>query len=207
MTAHLLALGSLFLLALATSAIPGPNNFLTLRTALTAGRGPALATAFGITAGCLIWCVAALLGLAALLAAAPWLHDALRVGGALYLFWIAVSLWRSGPAQPQADAAPAPNAWRAAFVEGALICLTNPKSVLFFASVFAAYVGPESPDWMRLAAAATVTATCLLWQGGLALALSVGPAVRAYARARRPLDRGAAALMGAFGASLLWSIR
>jgi threonine/homoserine/homoserine lactone efflux protein len=203
MTAHLLSLASLFALALATSAIPGPSNFLTMRVAMRRGRGPALATAIGTALGCLIWCGAAVTGRAAVLAAAPWLYKILRVGGGLYLVWFAIALWRS-KAQPPSDEAP-PGAARTAFVQGLAICLTNPKSVLFFASVFSAYVGPGTPGWVHAGAVVVVTLTCLVWQTSLALAFSAARAAQAYARAQKPLDRGAAALMGAFGASLLWT--
>jgi threonine efflux protein len=203
MSGHLLSLASLFVVALATSVIPGPSNFLTMRVAMRRGRGPALMNALGTAAGCLIWCGAAVTGLAAVLAAAPWLYKILRIGGGLYLVWFAVALWRSR-AQPAAVDAPG-GAGRTAFMQGLAICLTNPKSVLFFASVFSAYVGPQTPAWVHGAAVVVVTATCLLWQTGLALAFSGPHAARAYARAQKPLDRGAAALMGAFGASLLWT--
>lgn len=203
MTGHLLSLASLFLLALATSVIPGPSNFLTMRIAMRRGRGPAIATALGTTLGCVIWCAAAVLGLAALLAAAPWLYKALRIGGGVYLVWFAFALWRA-KAEPMSDAPP-PAAWRTAFWQGLAICLTNPKSVLFFASIFSAYVAPGTPAWVHGAAVVVVTLTCFVWQVSLALAFSAVRAAQAYARAQKPLDRGAAALMGAFGASLLWT--
>ena len=203
MTEHILSLAALFGLTFATSIIPGPSNFLTMRVAMRRGRGPALATALGTTLGCVIWCGAAVVGLGALLAAAPWLYKILRVGGGLYLIWFAIALWRAKP-EPEA-AEPPPGAARAAFWQGLAICLTNPKSVLFFASVFSAYVGPETPTWVHWAAVLVVTATCLLWQAGLALAFSALRAAQAYARAQKPLDRGAAGLMGAFGLSLLWT--
>ncbi|MEW5684588.1 MAG: LysE family translocator [Pseudomonadota bacterium] len=203
MTEQILSLASLFVLSLATSIIPGPSNFLTMRTAMRHGRGPAVATAIGTALGCLIWCVAALVGLGALLAAAPWLYKTMRIAGGLYLIWFAIGLWRA-KAEPAADEPP-PGAARAAFWQGLAICLTNPKSVLFFASVFSAYVGPDTPDWVHYAAVALVTVTCLVWQAGLALALSAARAAQAYARAQKPLDRGAAGLMGLFGLSLLWT--
>lgn len=203
MTEHVLSLASLFLLTLATSIVPGPSNFLTMRIAMRRGRAPALATALGATLGCLIWCVAALVGLAALLAAAPWLYKAMRIAGGLYLVWFAIALWRARP-EP-AITEPPPGASKAAFAQGLAICLTNPKSVLFFASVFSAYVGPDSPDWVHYAAVVVVTITCLVWQTGLALAFSAMRAAQAYARAQKPLDRGAAGLMGLFGLSLLWT--
>lgn len=203
MTAQLLSLATLFAVALATSVIPGPSNFLTMRVAMRRGRGPALMNALGTAAGCLIWCGAAVTGLAALLAAAPWLYKILRVGGGLYLLWFAIALWRSKGA-PHAEEAPAA-AGRTAFMQALAICLTNPKSVLFFASVFSAYVGPGTPAWVHGGAVVVVTATCLIWQTCLALAFSGAHAAQIYARAQKPLDRGAAALMGAFGASLLWT--
>lgn len=204
MTAHLVSLASLFLLSLATSVVPGPSNFLTMRAAMRRGRAAALGTALGTTAGCIVWCAAAVLGLAALLAAAPWLYLTLRIGGGVYLLWFAVSLWRARP-QPTEEGPPPPGAARAAFWQGLAICLTNPKSVLFFASVFSAYVAPGTPAWVHGAAVAVVTLTCLVWQVSLGLAFSSPRAAGAYARAQTPLDRGAAALMGAFGASLLWT--
>ena len=203
MNAHILSLVALFGLCLATSIIPGPSNFLTMRVAMRRGRGPALAAALGTTVGCVIWCAAAVVGLAALLAAAPWLYKILRVGGGLYLVWFAIALWRAKPEPEQAE--PPPGASKTAFLQGLLICLTNPKSVLFFASVFSAYIGPQTPNWVHWAAVVVVTVTCLAWQAGLAIAFSALRAAQAYARAQKPLDRGAAGLMGAFGLSLLWT--
>jgi len=203
MSGHLLSLATLFAVALATSVIPGPSNFLTMRVAMRRGRGPALMNALGTTAGCLIWCGAAVTGLAAVLSAAPWLYKILRVGGGLYLVWFAIALWRA-KAEPATDEVPA-TAGRTAFMQALVICLTNPKSVLFFASVFSAYVGPQTPAWVHGAAVVVVVTTCLVWQVSLALVFSAVRAAQAYARAQKPLDRGAAALMGAFGISLLWT--
>ncbi|MFN4176375.1 LysE family translocator [Phenylobacterium sp.] len=203
MSPHVLGLLSLFVVTLATSIVPGPSNFLTMRLAVRRGRGPAVAAALGATAGCVLWCAAAAVGLAAVLAAAPWLYKVLRIAGGLYLIWFAVQLWRSKPEPPAGE--PPSGAARAAFWQGLAICLTNPKSVLFFASIFSAYVGPDSPTWVHGAAVAIVCLTCLVWQVALALAFSGVRAAQAYARAQRPLDRGAAVLMGGFGASLLWT--
>lgn len=203
MNAHVLGLTSLFAVTLATSVIPGPSNFLTMRLGMRRGRAPAMAAALGTTAGCVLWCAAAALGLAAVLAAAPWLYQALRIAGGLYLIWFAWALWRSRPEPPPTEAPPA--ALGQAFWQGLAICLTNPKSVLFFASIFSAYVGPDSPMWVHGAAVVIVCVTCLVWQIGLAWLASAAAAAQAYARAQRPLDRGAAVLMGAFGASLLWT--
>ncbi|HEV2532376.1 LysE family translocator [Phenylobacterium sp.] len=203
MGAHLLSLASLFAVSLATCLVPGPNNFMLMRLGMRRGRGAALAAGVGTTLSCIVWCAAAALGLAAVLAAAPWLYKALRIGGGLYLLWFAWSLWRSPPlgADERAEAATG----RGGYIwQGFAINMTNPKSVLFFASIFSAYVGPDTPLWVHIAAVTLVCITCLAWQVAMAFVFSARAAAGAYGRAQRPLDLAAALLMGAFGISLIW---
>ena len=204
MTAEFLSLASLFAVCLATSIVPGPNNFMLMRFGMRHGRGVALASGFGATLSCAVFCALAALGLAAVLAAAPWLYRILRVGGGLYLVWFAIALWRSPLEAQAAEGQAAPLSLSAAFWQGFAINMTNPKSVLFFASIFSAYVGPDTPTWAHAAAVAICIATCLGWQIAMAWLFSTQRAAKAYARAQRPLDRAAGVLMGAFGLRLLW---
>src|SRR3569623_1318417 len=140
MTNPLLSLASLAMVSLVTAAVPGPSIFLIMRTAMRRGRGPGMMAALGTLAGCVDWCAAAALGLAALLAAAPWLYKVLRLAGGLYLLWFASQLWRAPKEarDPSAQLHAGGAFWRA-FV----VCLTHPKSVLCFASIFAAYKRPD----------------------------------------------------------------
>src|SRR3954470_11465985 len=142
MTAHLLSLASLFVVSLATCLVPGPNNFMLMRLGMRRGRNAALAAGIGTTLSCVTWCAAAALGLAALLAAAPWLYKALRIGGGLYLIWFAIALWRSPGEAPDAEITGPTLSGAAAFWQGFAINMTNPKSMLYFASIFSAYVAP-----------------------------------------------------------------
>lgn len=204
MTGHLLSLGSLFLVGLATCAVPGPNNFMLMRLGMRRGRAAALAGGGGTVLSCLVWCGLAVLGLAALLKAWPWLYLVLRTGGGLYLIWFAVAIWRAKPEGPPAEGAQ-PAGIADAFWQGFGINMTNPKSVLFFASIFSAYVGPDTPAWVHWAAVADVTLVCAIWQVAMAYLFSARAPAAAYARAQRPLDRIAAVLMGAFGLGLIFS--
>lgn len=184
--------------------IPGPNNFMLMRFGMRLGRGPALAAGFGTTLSCMVWCAAAILGLGAVLSAAPWLYKALKVGGGLYLVWFAVMLWRAPPEGPPSENAARRLNWWPAFWQGFAINMTNPKTLLFFAAIFAGYVGPGTPAWVQAAAVAICVTVCLGWQVAMAWLFSTPRAVETYARAQRPLDRTAGALMGAFGVKLLW---
>src|SRR3569623_2814781 len=95
MMAPFLSLGSLFLVSLASCAVPGPNIFMLMRLGMGRGRGAALAAGFGTALSCIVWCAGAALGLAALLAQWPWLYKVLRLGGGLYLLWFAAAIWRA----------------------------------------------------------------------------------------------------------------
>ncbi len=204
MSAHVLSLVSLFAVSLATCVAPGPNNFMLMRFGMRHGRTIALAAGFGTTLSCVVWCAAATLGLAAVLAAAPWLYKLLRLGGGLYLLWFALGLWRAPPEAPLSDEPGDDLGWWAAHWQGFLVNMTNPKSVLFFASIFSAYVGADTPLWVHAAAIGICVATCLGWQVAMAWLFSTRSAAAAYAKAQRPLDRTAGVLMAAFGVRLLW---
>lgn len=206
MAAHLLSLLSLTVVSFATCAVPGPNNFMLMRFGMRHGRAIANASGFGTTLGCVVWCALAALGLSALLAAAPWLDRLLRVGGGLYLLWFAWMLWTSPPAAPTAEgeAQGRTLSWWAAFWQGFAVNMTNPKSVLYFASIFSAYVGPREPLWVQAGAVAVCIVTCQVWQTAMSWLFSTRRAVAAYARAQRPLDRLSGAFLGAFGVKLLW---
>lgn len=177
---------------------------MLMRFGMRHGRATAMAAGFGATLSCMVWCAAAALGLAAVLAAAPWLYKVLRLGGGLYLLWFAIALWRAKPEAAPGEAPAAPLGGWAAFWRGFAINMTNPKSVLFFASIFSAYVRPDTPRWVEAGAIGICVATCLGWQVAMAWLFSSRRAAGAYARAQRPLDRAAGTLMGAFGISLLW---
>lgn len=203
MMAPFLSLGSLFLVSLATCAVPGPNNFMLMRLGMRRGRGAALAAGFGTTLSCIVWCAGAALGLAALLTQWPWLYKVLRLGGGLYLLWFAAAIWRARTS-PAAEGGEAPRVGSAeALWQGFAVNMTNPKSVLFFASIFSAYVGPDTPLWLHATAIAIVVCTCQAWQIAMAWLFSTKRAAAAYGRAQRPLDRTAAVFMGGFGLGLI----
>src|SRR5262249_54953051 len=150
--------------------VPGPNNFMLMRLGMRHGRGAAMAAGLGTTLSCIVWCAAAALGLAAVLAAAPWLYRVLRIGGGPHLLWFPWAIL-GAPAEPApGDEAAAVErlSFAAAFWQGFAINMTNPKSVLFFASIFSAYVGPQTPLWVQAGAIAIVVATCQGWQMAMA---------------------------------------
>ena len=127
----------IFLFPLAYS--PGPGNMLFaangavfgFRATLPATAGYHIAT-WAVTLGLG-------LGLMGLLEGWPMLFPALKAGGAVYVLWLAVKLWRAGSTKTPQEARPA------SFVDGVMLLLLNPKAYVIIALMFSQFLSPAEP--------------------------------------------------------------
>ena len=65
-----------------------------MTTSVSRGRVAGFAAGLGLGIMAAIWTILAILGLEVLISFVPGLYLSIRIAGALYLFWIAVGLWR-----------------------------------------------------------------------------------------------------------------
>ncbi len=82
------------LLLLAAMLSPGPAFLFIVSTSLRDGRAAGISAGIGLGFIAAFWTLAAVLGLDAVLALVPGLYSAIKIGGALFLVWIAIGLWR-----------------------------------------------------------------------------------------------------------------
>jgi threonine efflux protein len=197
---------ALWVVDLMAVASPGPAFLLTSQTALRSGTRAGIGNVAGLVAATVVWCAAALAGLSALFAIAPWLNTALRVFGGVYLIHLGIASWRSEPTNATIDPAPPASLWRAT-VAGFLIGVSNPKVVIYFASIFTLFVNRETPPAMRAGAVAIVLFDPAAWFA-LVVFLFSRPAFQSkYLRVQRALDRVAGSLLAAFGLRLMVSAK
>ena len=120
---------------------PGPDTALTIRSALVGGRATGIWTALGVSVGQLIWALATSAGIVAVLLASEPVFRGVKLAGALYLVWLgAHALWLAlRPRRPAVRPAERNGRPRlradAAFRQGVINNLGNPKMAIFFASV------------------------------------------------------------------------
>ncbi len=199
MPAVLVLLG-LMVVHLLAVASPGPSTVLVVQTAAVAGRRGGLLAALAMMVGAVLWASAALFGLQALFARFAWLYLAFRIGGGLYLLYLAMMLWRHArdPLPALAPGAPHVSSWQG-FLRALLLQLSNPKIMVFFGSIFLSLLPPDMPGWMNAAVLGLVAFDEFTWFALLALLFSGAPARAFYGRAKVWLDRvmgGALALLG-----------
>ena len=154
---------------------PGPDFFLIVRNSVGTTRARALATVAGITTGLAVQTTIIALGLSA----AP--HGVLRgvqYAGAAFLAYLGLRALLSRPAAATDNASPirAAGEARTGYIEGLLCNITNPKTYVFFLSVFAQVLkpGPTAEAW-RLLLPVVISAHGAIGWGLIVLALQSPP--------------------------------
>lgn len=199
-------LASLFVVDLLAAISPGPNLVVVSHTAATRSRRDAFAAVFGVITANLFWAMAVVLGLVTIFAIVPSLYTAIKVLGGIYLIYLGIALWRTRPDAPSEhgrSGGPADTHSLGAYLRGLVTAATNPKSLVYFGSVFAVFLRPGTPEWVQIVAVAIVIANALLWYGLVAALFSVRAVQERYSAVRRPLNRVAGVLLGTFGARLV----
>ena len=157
-------------IALLVSVTPGPATALVVRSAAIHGPRAALLTTLGNSTGILMWALASVLGISALVAASEAAFVALKVVGAVVLVWLGVQALRSRGAAREADPA---RAARSAYGSGLVTSFANPKLAVFFVALFPQFVADGQPVLLTtLAMAVLLIAVDLVYFTLLALAVS-----------------------------------
>ncbi|NKC32183.1 LysE family translocator [Falsiroseomonas selenitidurans] len=184
---------------------PGPDMLFVIGQALAGGARRGWAAMFGIVTGAMVHVALVTSGVAALIAASPALFEALRLAGAGYLIWLGLgalrAAWRGGGALR--PAAPA----RAAFRQGFLTNLTNPKVILFFLAFLPQFVDPaRGPAWLQMVLMGPLVPLMSLPAYGLLIA-GAGHAAARLGRQARWLEGLAGAIFLGLGLRLLFGLR
>jgi threonine/homoserine/homoserine lactone efflux protein len=179
---------------------PGQDTALTIRNSLLGGRGTGLATALGVASGQAVWTVATSLGLAALVVASEPVFVALKLVGAAYLVYLgAQSLVAAVRRRQRAQTGSGSARPRAAFRQGALSNLGNPKMAVFFSSLLPQF-GSSFAELLALG----VLFCCLTltWLSAYAVVVARAGDVLRRPAIRRVIDAVTGAVLVALGLRL-----
>jgi RhtB (resistance to homoserine/threonine) family protein len=127
---------------------PGPDVLCIITNSLRSGAKAGVVAGAGIMAGCFVHIFAAALGLGVLLAASATAFTVLKYAGAAYLLWVGIKILFSRAAWPKPNLVAAANEhslW-AAFLNGFLTNVLNPKVALFFLAFMPQFIAPEVDD-------------------------------------------------------------
>lgn len=147
---------------------PGPDTAYIVGRSVAQGREAGVASALGISLGSIFHTCAAALGLSAILAASAWAFVVVKILGGGYLVFLGIRMLLE-----RREMLNVPSTFRratitAAFRQGVLTNILNPKVALFFLAFLPQFIDPSSATkvaafiTLGLTFVVTGTAWCLI---------------------------------------------
>ncbi|WP_417433015.1 LysE family translocator [Kiloniella sp.] len=130
--------------AFAINILPGPNNMLAMTNGLRYGLFDAMKGGLGRLVAFVILIVLTATGLGAILAASTTAFYALKIGGAIYLVYLGIRLWRSKTEDVEDIGAPqrSKTSTYSIIRQEFLVAISNPKAILVFTAFFPQFIDP-----------------------------------------------------------------
>ena len=169
---------------------PGPNFVAVTHRAISSSRLEAIAMVIGIALVNMLWSAAAIFGVGMLIASLPWMFWAIKLMGAAYLIWFGCQLLKRS-AKPLGIThflATKPT-FGAALRDGIVTNLGNPKSMVFYASLFSGAAPTQASAQMQMVLVAMIGAIAVIWYGSVALVLSVGWIANLYRQGKSWIEK------------------
>lgn len=145
--------------------IPGPSVCFTIAHALKHGARRTLPTILGqLVANC-CQIIVVLFGIARLLEQSVLFFHALKMIGAVYLIYLGYRQWTASKPHVHMQKGVDSKTVRRAFVDGFVVCGTNPKAILYYAALLPQFVLPtfdENTQLIILAITSVIIAALVL---------------------------------------------
>lgn len=135
---------------------PGPDVLLIAKSAATTTRENSLKIILGISLGVVIWVCLTLLGFTVLIEQFPWIQQGLMLVGGLFLAKMGWAMFQGGMRSLNSSADLAEGeilkteAAQNYFLLGLLTNLSNPKTLIYFSSVFSLALSSSASDYLKM---------------------------------------------------------
>jgi threonine/homoserine/homoserine lactone efflux protein len=196
-------LAGFFAVAIVVVIAPGPDMALVTRNTLAGGQPSGFATAAGTCSGLLVHSLAAALGLSAILLASSEAFMAVKLAGAAYLVYLGLRglfSWGTGALAPVAARDLRPGA---AYRQGLLTNVLNPKVALFFVALLPQFVEPGAGfGWRLVLLMGLFLGMGLIWLAGYTVAVHAVGGFLNRTAIRRTIERVTGAILIALGLRL-----
>lgn len=195
-----------FLVGVLAALSPGPDFVVVMKNSLGIGRKYGIATALGIASALIVHITYTILGFSIILEKYPVIFNVIKIIGAAYLLWLG---WQGIRSKAQSESLKDIGIQRLlkpstilGFREGFLCNVLNPKSALFFLSVFSQFIGNNTPNWMRWIYGGEIILAVGLWFILLAILISNNYFKKMYQQYMHWFDRGLGIILIIFAVTI-----
>ena len=186
-------------------ASPGPDFALVLRQSLAHGRRTALWSSLGIGCGLSVHITYCILGLGYFLKNSEVALATIQYLGAAYLLYVGLQALRARPRAGDLELAPGPAAPTvgAAWLNGFLVNVLNPKAALFFISLVPLAVSVTTPKLVQAGYGVWMTLSTMAWFSFVSVVFTQEKVRRRFLRHGHWIDRGLGVVFIGFAVSLV----
>lgn len=156
---------SICIISIFMAISPGADFVMVTRNSLSYGRSAGLFSALGVSLAIWIHVIYSIAGLAILISQSILLFSIIKYLGAAYLIYIGWTMFRSKDKEtmniqtPKCKAISNFQALKIGFITNAL----NPKTTIFFLSIFTQIVNSQTPLWVQIVYGAIISLAHLAW--------------------------------------------
>lgn len=173
---------------------PGPDVLLIAKSSASTSRANTLKIIFGISVGIVVWVVLTLLGFTVLIEQFPWIQQVLMLIGGLFLARMGWAMLNGGLKTlkqetnlDDAQQLTAPDA-KNYFLLGLFTNLSNPKTLIYFSSVFSLALSSSASTHLKTQLAVIIPLQTFLVFALFMLIMSMPKIKAAYQRSGSYID-------------------
>ncbi|MEZ9775416.1 LysE family translocator [Vibrio sp. 10N.261.54.A5] len=195
---------SLAVLGLLIVISPGADFVLVLKNSVNQGRQAGIWTAIGVSLAICVHISYSMLGNSYLISQNEQLFDMIRYAGATYLIYLGLKgiLSANNKLAPMEDTKQSTSVWRY-LAQGFLCNVLNPKTMLFFLSIFTQVISPDAENQhVALGYGLYMIFLHGLWFGVVAMLFTSKTLQKHLLRAKKRLNQACGVGLVTFGALL-----
>ena len=172
---------------------PGPDILLIAKSSASTSRANTLKIILGISVGIVVWVVLTLLGFTVLIEQFLWIQQVLMLVGGLFLARMGWAMLTGGLKQRKQNLVPEDVEvtgldTKNYFMLGLMTNLANPKTLIYFSSVFSLALSSAASGHLKTQLALIIPVQTFMVFTGLMLILSMPKIKQAYQRSGSYID-------------------
>lgn len=195
-------------LILLSAMVPGPDFALITKNTLLYSRRVGILTAFGIAIAAMVHVTYCVLGVGLIISESLAIFTTIKIIGGLYLIYLGMQAFfakhHSQPIGVESTFTKNTLSDIAAFRQGFLCNLLNPKATLFFLALFTVIINPNTPIFWEIVYASEMFIIIFGWFSALTFILSHARVTKLLARAEKYIIKILGIFLFAFGIALLF---
>ncbi|RDX33589.1 LysE family translocator [Arcobacter sp. HD9-500m-PIT-SAG02] len=197
---------TLSFIAILMAISPGADFVMVTRNSIFYGRKSGFYSALGISAAIWVHVAYSIAGLAVIISNSVILFSIIKYLGAAYLIYIGWKTFTSKSiASVEEDKANFELSSFKAFKVGFITNVLNPKTTIFFLSIFTQLVSVDTPLWVQLVYGVIICFAHLVWFISVSYLFSHSVLLKKFNKSKKTIERVVGSVLIGFGVKVAFS--